>query len=87
MAKTERKKGGPGPRGAPRPKTNPFELKTAKKKFDIIGRKIKGQKVNVVAARSEANDKARRRAPRSRRPPPAAPMRGLRPRRRLPTAR
>ena len=71
MAKTERKKGGPGPRGAPRPKTNPFELKTAKKKFDIIGRKIKGQKVNVVAARSEANDKARRRAPQ----PPAAASR------------
>jgi hypothetical protein len=68
MAKTERKKGGPGPRGAPRPKTNPFELKTAKKKFDIIGRKIKGQKVNVVAARSEANDKVRCCAPQ----PPAA---------------
>ena len=35
-------------------KPNPFELKRSKRKFDVLGRKIKGDGKNVVKSREDA---------------------------------
>ena len=42
-----------GTRTAP-PKTNPFELKKTKTKFETLGRRIKGSTKNVIKAREES---------------------------------
>jgi hypothetical protein len=38
-------------------KPNPFELKTSKSKFDVVGKRNKGSVKNVVKARQEAVNK------------------------------
>jgi hypothetical protein len=40
-------------------KPNPFELKRSKRKFDVLGRKIKGDGKNVVKSREDALLKVR----------------------------
>ncbi len=36
---------------------NPFELKGSKRKFNVLGRRVKGDKKSLVQARSDAVDK------------------------------
>lgn len=58
-AKPVKKKLGKAAASQPARKPNPFELKTAKTKFDTIGRRTKGATKNVVKARQEAITKVR----------------------------
>jgi len=39
------------------PKVNPFELKGSRKKFDVLGKRDKGDKKNVIKSREEAVNK------------------------------
>lgn len=39
------------------PKLNPFELKGSKKKFEILGKRDKSDKKNVIRSREEAVNK------------------------------
>lgn len=39
------------------PKVNPFELKGSRKKFDVLGKRDKGDKKNVIKSREEAHSK------------------------------
>lgn len=39
------------------PKLNPFELKGSRKKFDVLGKRDKSDKKNVIKAREEAVNK------------------------------
>jgi hypothetical protein len=36
------------------PKVNPFELKGSRKKFDVLGKRDKGDKKNIIKTREEA---------------------------------
>jgi hypothetical protein len=36
------------------PKVNPFELKGSKRKFDVLGKRDKGEKKNVIKSREDA---------------------------------
>ena len=60
--------------GAAPPKLNPFELKGSKRKFDVLGRREKAGKKNVVQSREAAVVKVRpkRHMPPTRRLPSAA---------------
>jgi hypothetical protein len=39
------------------PKVNPFELKGSRKKFDVLGKRDKGDKKNIIKTREEAVDR------------------------------
>lgn len=41
------------------PKLNPFELKNSKKKFDVLGKRDKQGKQNIIKSREEAVNKVR----------------------------
>ena len=49
------------------PKLNPFELKGSRKKFDVLGKRDKKEKNNVIKSREEAYNRVRQ--PWSRLPP------------------
>lgn len=38
-------------------KLNPFELKGSRKKFDVLGKRDKGEKKNVIKSREDAVNK------------------------------
>lgn len=42
------------------PKLNPFELKGSRKKFDVLGKRDKKEKSNVIKSREEAYNRVRK---------------------------
>ena len=39
------------------PKINPFELKGSRRKFDVLGKRDKGDKKNIIQSREDAVNK------------------------------